>query len=138
MLMGKRRRARELALQILYGMEINKGDLSCVLSGFWKAYPCSEEIQRFATELVTGTYKNLSSIDNLLRKHTDNWDISRLAAVDRNVLRFATYELLFLDDIPPKVTINEAIEIVKNYSTADSGKFVNGILDKIKDEKLNP
>ncbi len=130
--MGKRRKARELALQILYGMEMSKGELSPVLSGFWEAHPCPEEVRDFATELVTGTYENLSSIDNLLRKYADNWDINRLAAVDRNILRFATYELLFLDDIPPKVTINEAIEIAKKYSTADSGKFVNGILDRIK------
>ena len=132
--MGKRRRARELALQILYGMEISKGELPRVISDFWEEHPYPEEIQDFATELATGTYENLSSIDNLLKKHTDNWDISRLAAVDRNILRFATYELLFLDDIPPKVTINEAIEIAKKYSTADSGKFVNGILDRMKNE----
>ncbi|MCK4325384.1 transcription antitermination factor NusB, partial [bacterium] len=76
-----------------------------------------------------------SSIDALLRKHADNWDIGRMASVDRNILRFASYELLFLDEIPPKVTINEAIEIAKKYSTQDSGRFVNGILDTIKDEK---
>lgn len=133
--MGKRRKARELALQILYGMEISKGELPRVIEDFWEEYPCPEEIKNFATELATGTYENLSFIDNLLKKCADNWDISRLAAVDRNILRFAVYELLFLNDIPPKVTINEAIEIAKKYSTADSGKFVNGILDRIKDEK---
>ncbi|MCD5401700.1 transcription antitermination factor NusB [candidate division NPL-UPA2 bacterium] len=133
--MGKRRKARELALQILYGMEISKGELPWILSDFWEEHPCPEEVGNFATELVTGTYENLSSIDNLLKKYTNNWDISRLAAVDRNILRLATYELLFLDGIPSRVTINEAIEIAKKYSTADSGKFVNGILDRIKNEK---
>ena len=134
--MGKRRKSRELALQILYGMEMSKGDLSQVLSDFWENHPCPEEVRDFATKLVTGTYENLSTIDGLLERHTDNWEVSRLAAIDRNVLRFATYELLFLNDIPPKVTINEAVEIAKTYSTADSGKFVNGILDGIKDEQL--
>lgn len=133
--MGKRRKARELALQILYGLEINKGELPRTLSGFWESYPCNGEVQEFATKLATGTYDNLSFVDSVLKKHTDNWDISRIAAVDRNILRFAIYELLFLEDIPPKVTINEAIEIAKKYSTADSGKFVNGILDKLKNEK---
>ncbi len=123
-----------MALQILYGMEINKGERSQIFSDFWEEHPCPEEVGDFATELVTGTSENLFSIDNLLKKHTANWDIGRLAAVDRNILRLATYELLFRDDIPPRVTINEAIEIAKKYSTADSGKFVNGILDRIKDE----
>lgn len=133
--MGKRRKSRELALQILYGMEINKGDLSRILSDFWEEHPCPEEVRDFTMELVTATSENLSSIDNLLKKHTDNWDIGRLAAIDRNILRLATYELCFRDDIPLRVTINEAIEIAKKYSTADSGKFVNGILDRIKDEE---
>lgn len=133
--MGKRRKSRELALQILYGMEISKGELSWILSDFWEEHPCPKEVGNFATELVTGTYENLSSIDDLLKKYTNNWDISRLAAVDRNILRLATYELLFRNDIPSKVTINEAIEITKKFSTADSGKFVNGILDRIKNEK---
>lgn len=133
--MGKRRKARELALQILYGLEISKGELPRTLSDFWESYPCNGEVRDFATKLATGTYDNLSFVDGTLKRYTDNWDISRIAAVDRNILRFAIYELLFLEDIPPKVTINEAIEIAKKYSTADSGKFINGILDKLKNEK---
>jgi len=124
-----------LTLQILYGIEISKGELPRVLSDFWRDNPHPAEVRNFATELATGTREKLSSIDNLLKKYADNWDISRLAAVDRNILRLAIYELLFLDDIPPKVTINEAIEIAKKYSTADSGKFINGILDRIKNEE---
>lgn len=133
--MGKRRRAREIALQVLYETEVTKKKPEEALSDFWENHPCKEEVRSFATKLVTGTSENLSSIDTLLRKHADNWDLNRMAAVDRNILRFATYELLFLDEIPPKVTINEAIEIAKKYSTLDSGRFVNGLLDRIKDEK---
>lgn len=133
--MGKRRKSRELALQILYGIEINERELPRVLSHFWEDNPHPGEVRDFATKLVTGAHEKLSYIDNLLKKYADNWDISRLAAVDRNILRFAIYELLFLDDVPPRVTINEAIEIAKKYSTADSGKFINGILDRIKDEE---
>ena len=119
--MGKRRKAREVALQILYGLEMNKGELPWTLSDFWESYPCNEEVRAFATKLASGTYNNLSFVDSVLKKHTDNWDINRIAAVDRNILRFAIYELLFLDDIPPKVTINEAIEIAKKYSTVCFG-----------------
>ncbi len=133
--MGKRRRAREIALQVLYEMEVTRKDSDEALADFWESHPTGEEVCSFATKLVTGTVENLSSIDALLGKHADNWDLDRMAAVDRNILRFATYELLFLDGIPPKVTINEAIEIAKKYSTQDSGRFVNGILDGIKDEK---
>ncbi len=116
-------------------MEVTRKKREEALADFWENHPGKEEIRSFATKLVTGTSENLSSIDALLRKHADNWDLNRMAAVDRNILRFATYELLFLDEIPPKVTINEAIEIAKKYSTQDSGRFVNGILDRIKDEK---
>ena len=133
--MGKRRRAREVALKVLYEMEVARKKPEETLSGFWENYPCKEEVRSFAIKLVTGTIENLSSIDALLREHADNWDIGRMASVDRNILRFASYELLFLDEIPPKVTINEAIEIAKKYSTQDSGRFVNGILDTIKNEK---
>lgn len=130
--MGKRRRAREIALKILYEMEVTRKDSDEALADFWESQPTGEEVRSFATKLVTGTSGNLSSIDALLGKHADNWDINRMAAVDRNILRFATYELLFLDEIPPKVTMNEAIEIAKKYSTQDSGRFVNGILDRIQ------
>lgn len=132
--MGKRRKARELALQILYGVEMNKREQAWILSDFWEEHPCPEEVRDFATKLVAGTSENLFSIDSLLKKYANNWEMNRLAAVDKNILRLATYELLFRNDIPSKVTINEAIEIAKKYSTANSGKFVNGILDRIKDE----
>ncbi len=132
--MGNRRRSREFALQILYQMDIGKTELAYVLDSFWEDNESSEETQEFAIKLAKGTIENLTKIDSIIAKHTKNWDIQRMASIDRNILRFSTFELLFLTDIPTNVTINEAVELAKKYSTIESGKFVNGVLDKIKSE----
>jgi len=99
---------------------------------FWENNPTLiGEISEFASFLVLGVSKNRDFIDSLLTKYATNWQVQRMAAIDRNVMRLATFELLFAPDIPPKVSINEAIELAKKYGDKDSGKFVNGILDKI-------
>ena len=92
----------------------------------------------FADKLIRGVLENRDSLDQQIQQHAQNWDLNRMAVVDRNILRLAIYEMLFRDDIPPIVSINEAVDVAKKYSTQDSGKFVNGILDKIKSELSRP
>lgn len=129
--MGKRRRARELALLLLYQREFQKGDFEAILGAFWKEHPASAEVREFAENLVRGVQENQKFIDGRISKVAEHWSLSRIALVDRNILRIATYELLFREDIPPKVALNEAIELAKVYGAADSSKFVNGLLDQI-------
>ena len=135
--MRKRTKSREYALQILYQMDITQDSPDICLDNFWQAHSeenLEEEIKKFTDELVKGVTENLEAIDAKIAQHATNWQLKRMAVIDRNVLRAATYELLFCDDIPPKVAINEAIDIVKKYGEKDSGKFVNGVLDKINKE----
>jgi len=132
--MRKRTKARECALQILYQVDITKSGYNECQKDFWRTKKdklIDDSIVEFANMLVKGTSENLEKIDGIIGNYATNWDISRMAVVDRNIMRLATYELIFLDDIPPKVSINEAVDIAKKYGDKDSGKFVNGILDKI-------
>ena len=130
--MRKRTVARESALKILYAIDITKNDVKDCTDDYWHNEPCSEnDIIKFADYLVKGVCANKEKIDGVITKYATNWHINRMAAVDRNIIRMASFELLFADEIPPKVSINEAIEIAKKFGDKDSGKFVNGILDKI-------
>ena len=131
--MGKRRKARELALQILFQIDVGKLEPGEALSSFWsnQVPNIEKEVREFATQLVEGTRENLETIDTLISKNAENWTIQRIANVDRNILRSAIYEILYRPEIPDKVTINEAIELAKKYSSVESYQFVNGILDKI-------
>lgn len=129
--MRKRTQARELALQILYKRDLNPEPLETILDSFWQMNPVPSEVRTYAERLVEGTLLHLAELDAILEKHTEHWEIRRMAVVDRNILRFAAYELLFVEDVPPKVVINEAINIAKKFSQEESGKFVNGILDRI-------
>ena len=135
--MRNRTKARECALKILYAIDIRKDSHRECAEAFWESHPTiKDEVKNFSSFLVEGVTKNKSSIDPVISKYATNWHIQRMAAVDRNILRLATFELLFSEEIPPKVAINEAIEMAKRYGDKDSGKFVNGILDKInKTEK---
>ena len=128
-----RTQSRVLALQILYQMEITKDSISCVQERFWQANDAPETVKNFANLLAEGTAENLATIDPAIRSAATHWKISRMPVVDRCLLRSTTYELLYLIDIPPAVSINEAIELAKKYSTEDSPQFINAILDKIKD-----
>jgi N utilization substance protein B len=136
--MRKRTFARECALKILYRIEISKESMEASFLDFWSktAEAIDKESHDFVETLVKGVYDNLTSIDAIISKYTDNWDISRMAVIDRNIMRMSVYEILYRDDIPPNVSINEAIELAKKYGDVDSGKFVNGILDKIKKVEL--
>jgi N utilization substance protein B len=161
--MGTRREARERAVQFLFQYDLNPPtDLDAALSHFWESQraavleseqagptwgeqpvlppPSPEEtvLRLFADPLIRGTLEHRDEIDAQIRRVAKNWDLPRIAVVDRNILRLAIYEMMKRDDIPPVVSINEAIDIAKRYSTPDSGKFVNGILDKIRSELMRP
>lgn len=131
--MGTRRQARESALQMLYQFELSGGDPE-VLLGSEVMDGLSPEVRDFATDLVKGVRDNLAEIDGLIQSHSTNWKLARMAAVDKNILRVAVFELKNRSDIPVKVTINEAVEIAKKFGSTDSGAFVNGILDNIAHE----
>jgi len=161
--MGKRREARERAVQFLFQHDLNPPeDLEGALNQFWDSQraaaiaeekgaatwgqrlelppPSAEEaaVRVFAEPLIRGALQMRDEADALITKHARNWELHRIAAVDRNILRLAIYEMLHRDDIPPVVSINEAVDIAKKFSTQDSGKFVNGILDKVKSELMRP
>ena len=162
--MGKRREARERAVQFLFQHDLNPpADLEAALKQFWESQeaaaiadekngaatwgqpvelppPTAEEaaMRLFAEPLIRGALEHRDEADAIIKKHAKNWELHRIAAVDRNILRLAIYEMLHRDDIPPVVSINEAVDIAKKFSTQDSGKFVNGILDKVKGELMRP
>lgn len=133
--MRNRTRAREAALQILYQMDVlgteSLDGLDSILRHLLDASEADPSVARFARELVTGCWEHRAELDARIRALAQHWEIGRMATIDRNILRMAAFELLYSKDVPPKVAINEAIELAKLYSTADSGSFVNGILDKI-------
>ena len=132
--MGSRRKSREKALQILFQIDFSDVNIDLVLRDFWKNNPAGEKVKLFTDTLVRGTFEHREHIDQLIGSTIENWSIERLNYVDRAILRFATYELLYLPDIPPKVTINEAVEIAKAYGTEESGGFINGVLDRIREK----
>jgi len=163
MSMGKRREARERAVQFLFEHDLNPSeDLEAALNQFWESQraaaiaeekgsanwgqpvelppPTTDEaaVRLFADPLIRGTLDHRNEADEIIKKHAKNWELHRIAAVDRNILRLAIFEMNHRDDIPPVVSINEAVDIAKKFSTQDSGKFVNGILDKVKSELMRP
>ncbi len=160
--MGKRREARERAVQFLFQYDLNPPEnLETALETFWTSQrraalagedkatwgerielppPSADDAatRLFAEPLIRGTLEHREECDEVIKKHAKNWDLRRIATVDRNVMRLAIFEMLHRDDIPPVVSINEAVDIAKKFSTHDSGKFVNGILDKVKGELMRP
>jgi len=161
--MRKRREARERATQFLFQYDLNPPErLEEALDMFWESQraaaiqqekgpamwgesvelppPSTEEaaVRLFADPLIRGVIEHRAELDETIRRLARNWDLHRIAVVDRNILRLAIYEILYRDDIPPVVSINEAVDIAKRFSTEESGKFVNGILDKVKHEVLRP
>ena len=136
--MRKRTRARELALQMLYQVDARGEDAVAQLSNFLEREAPGESIMHaFARQLFEGTLEMRPRIDEVISDAAQNWNLRRMALVDRNILRMAVYEMLFVADIPAKVSINEAIEMGKRFSTQQSGSFINGILDRIRrDQEL--
>jgi len=131
----RRRRAREYALQILFQIDFKSQEVSRNdFEDFWLDKNESEDVRKFTEELVRGTIERLDEIDSRLAEVAENWVLKRMAAVDRNILRFAAFEILYRKDIPPAVTINEAVEIAKKFSSSEAAPFINGILDKLAKE----
>jgi len=162
--MGKRREARERAVQFLFQHDLNPPeDLESALEQFWTRLreekaadeknnaatwgqpvdlppltAAETEVRRFADPLIRGALEHREEADTMITKYAANWELHRIAVVDRNILRLSIYEMLHRDDIPPIVSINEAVDLAKKFSTQDSGKFVNGILDKVKSNLMRP
>ncbi len=130
--MGVRREGREAAVQFLYQTDINHDSDISDLPEFYALRGLSPSARRFCDGLIRGVLQHLIPIDEIIGSSTQNYELARISSVDRNILRMAIYEMLHCPEIPPVVSINEAIEIAKKYSTEESGRFVNGILDKIR------
>ncbi len=133
--MGKRHRAREVALTLLYQFEIRPEDPARALADYLADHPLSPEARAYAETLIRGVLAEREALDQVIAAQAAHWALSRIALVDLNILRIGAYELLCCPDIPPKVAINEAVELAKAYGGEDSGRFVNGILDKLKDRR---
>jgi N utilization substance protein B len=132
--MGHRRIARECALQMMYELDVGKHPKEEILRTYWLMNEHPPKVREFAELLFEGTVQRLKEIDKVIQQHTKNWRLGRMAAVDRNVLRLAVFEFLWGGKTPETVVINEALEIVKKFSTHESAQFVNGILDSIKND----
>jgi N utilization substance protein B len=130
--MSLRRQSRIVAMQILYQIQLSAAPVPMAMELFWQSQDTSVELRPFALELVKGTTAHLEAIDTVLQNTSENWKLHRMPVVDLSILRCATYEILYIDDIDLATSINEAIEIAKSYSTPDSPKFINGILDNIQ------
>lgn len=130
--MRKRTLSREFALKILYQSEITRREIKVADQLFWSETDSIEQpVKDFAQYLTFGVAEHQEGIDQMISKYGTNWQLKRMAVIDRNILRIGAFELLHATEIPPKVTINEAVELAKKYGDVDSSKFVNGILDKI-------
>ncbi len=134
--MGLRRTARECALQMLFQYDIGNQPTEEILDLYWEMNEHPKKVREFANELFEGSVERLKEIDKTIQQHTKNWRLSRMAAVDRNILRVAVFEFLCDKRTPVTVVINEALEIAKKYSTHESAQFVNGILDSIKNDLM--
>lgn len=130
--MGRRRKAREDTLRILFRLEFENKQIEKTLDQYWKSKKASEEIKEYSTWLVNGVISDQAKIDNIIQQVSEHWRISRMALIDRNILRMAVFELLYEENIAPAIVINEAIEIAKKYSGEEAATFVNGILDAVR------
>jgi transcription antitermination protein NusB len=129
--MRQRRKAREIAVQVLYGLDVSQGNLQDAIDLFWKNFEAPEQVKVFSSLLVEGAWNNRTQIDGLIGGCAENWSVERMSKVDKSILRMAVYELLYCHDIPPKVAINEAIDLGKLFGSENSGAFINGVLDAL-------
>jgi transcription antitermination protein NusB len=134
--MTTRREGREWALQLLFQLEANPREADDALRDFWRETQADTGSRAFVEGHVKGVREHLAGIDDLIRRYAEHWDIRRMGAVDRNVMRMAIYEMMHCPDIPPEVAINEAVDLAKYFSSRESGSFVNGILDRILKEEV--
>ncbi|MEN2985886.1 MAG: transcription antitermination factor NusB [Thermodesulfovibrionaceae bacterium] len=142
----KRRKAREYVLHFLYAWEINgyiekEGNLEILQNKIEEFWEINREedvtVKSFANQIIKGTIENLYKIDKIIQKYAQGWSLDRMLTIDKNILRFAVYEIVYRDDIPYQVSINEAIEIAKKYSTKEAAAFINGVLDRIAKQEMS-
>jgi len=126
-----RRVAREAALQVLYQIDIAKADVNAAIEFVIRENELNDKQVEFLRGLITGVLQNIEGLNRLINEISIDWNLDRMASVDRNILRLALYEICYSEDVPPSVAVNEAIELGKTYSTAESGRFINGILGKV-------
>ena len=136
--MTKRRSAREWAVQFLFQNDFNPDNIEQALPEFWNGKGHDSKSKQFTEDIIRGVIAHLPQIDELIQSYAEHWEIKRMNAVDRNVIRMALFEMLFRPDIPPVVSINEAVDIAKFFSSIESGKFVNGILDRALQDLRRP
>lgn len=134
--MGKRRRSREFSLQVLYQLEIVKQNPLQAIAQLSDHFSPEEGTDEFVKRIVLGVMEHRPEIDRLIEEHSEHWRLDRMTFIDRNILRIAIFELLYCSEIPPKVTLNEAIDLGKRYGSEESGSFINGILDRIQNEAI--
>jgi len=132
--LGRRRKSRESALQVLYQLNITKQDAATALARFQEHFLSHGKADDFLKRLVLGVLEHFPQLDRLIEQYSENWRLDRIDMIDRNILRMALFELLYCQEIPPRVTINEAIDLGKRFGSEDSGSFINGILDRIQNE----
>ena len=136
--MTSRHEARLAAVQFLFQRDFNPGDLEPALRDFWAARGGKERVREFAEALVRGVEEHRAELDVLLGRYAEHWEVGRMGAVDRNVMRVALFEMYHRPDIPPVVSINEAVELAKEFGGLESGRFVNGVLDRACRELPRP
>ena len=136
--MGKRRDGREAAVQYLYHHDLNTGENAGTPEDFWELRPAKPNVREFAMQLIAGVNEHAQEIDMRISRYAENYQLSRMLAVDRNILRLAIYEMNFAKDVPPVVAINEAIEIAKKFGADESSRFINGVLDRAKRDVARP
>ncbi len=135
--MRKRTLARECSLKILYQAEISRRAVSLAAENYWEDNETRDKVIREFSQMINqGIEKNVDAIDAKIGEYATNWQLKRMAVIDRNILRMGVFELLYLPEVPPKVTINESVELAKKFGDMDSSKFVNGVLDKIHKEEF--
>jgi N utilization substance protein B len=129
-----RRKSREFALQALYQWDITRRDIQQVIAQSGEHFFLEKGEDEFSERIIRGVVGHLQELDQLIEGYSENWRLDRMPVIDRNILRMAAFELLYCEEIPPKVTLNEAVELGKQFGTDDSGSFINGILDRIQNE----
>ncbi|MBC8176431.1 MAG: transcription antitermination factor NusB [Desulfobacteraceae bacterium] len=129
--MGERRRARELTIQVLFHLEFSPDDPSEVFDLICENFDARKSIRDFSKKLVLGVCEKKKTLDKVISGASKNWRIKRMARLDKSILRLAAYEIMFIEDIPPKVSLDEAVEIGKKFGGEDSGRYINGVLDNI-------